>query len=1306
MYKINVVLIEMETTINTLLSEEFVQKIYHISDIHIRLYHRLDEYEHVFQQLYVFLEEEKQHVSSALIVITGDILHHKNELSPECIVVTHRFLARLSSIFPTIMIAGNHDALLNNRDRMDSLSAILHANPISRLYYLRDSGFFRYGNVVFGVSSLLDGKVLAMSEKKEDWTWIALFHGGVGRFSTAKGHVMEGMPLSRFDGYDLVMLGDIHLFQYLDGEKKRIAYSGSLISQNFTETDPHHGVLIWNIPDKTSHFHRIENPYAHCDALLEDHHLVFRGERIDLEDSQARQHLLSLLPEKGRMAITLTRTKTAADVERLRDFKASMPQMQITEKNVVRLLEFNGGGGSNNHDASNTTIIENHDDEEAAFQEYFQTLPEEWKTEADTIYPLLRSIHETRGGEASSWDLLRLEFDHMFGYGEGNVLDFQLMHETIGIFGENSAGKSSLIEIIVFMLYGQITRYSHGVSVPREVIHFREKKSRGMLRFRVGGIVYEIEKHMTLLKSQKIRVEEKLWKIHEDGVRKDLSEEHRKKTDKFVISRIGSCQQFLFTTIFLQQNEQSFRSMSPRDRKDFLYKILDLDRLEALHIEKADEHRLLKKELERMDKELARMSTTRALQVSIDETEQEVQTRKEEILCMEAQMIEKESLIREQHLQKRHDTTSTASSLQAKHHHLQKSLQEKQALLVETHDALRDAEMHRLVREQEWGVCQSFLLRTFGNDCEDSDILYNSEWEQLERLYKQRVASPSVPSSLTSDITTLSSHQDTTHYPTIEDTVHYSAEKHQSWTSQHHNTTSTTTISTDSILFREKEEKLASMDRSHDRSSFASWSLKKLMAFKEKQTIKREELSLSELEREKVEYERCWEELDITGLSRVEREIAALDAASDQASRIVDCLQFSDTCGSCTENRNSLADHLEKQESRRIRKVRLEEERMMLLERKCRADTLQEKIRLIVLQISILHDLDTVDVLIQNHGIKREIANLDAQITAIEQDKMEAMRIKKVEEIWERLRDLDQQRQHVVFMNQHVEKEILVKKELLKKIDDARKSRIVMEDAQRRVITTERNRGDLKREIVAMEEQLVQVEREKGAAAYNEEVEERIRQMDREKEELRTRLKTMTGEEATLSRKIWSLNQELEVIQTRKKEHDDLQERLRHLQVMLHVTGRDGYPMFLLQRHLPRIEEHLNEMIAPFLGGKRVAVRSEQKKESINILLYVMNGDSETIYVGGMEGFMIDAALKIVFTRISMQPRCGMFMIDEGISALDKKNMENLDQFFQFLEQFFPRVFIISHLREAQEFVQSSIHVRKDPLTQKSRLLC
>jgi DNA repair exonuclease SbcCD ATPase subunit len=91
--------------------------------------------------------------------------------------------------------------------------------------------------------------------------------------------------------------------------------------------------------------------------------------------------------------------------------------------------------------------------------------------------------------------------------------------------------------------------------------------------------------------------------------------------------------------------------------------------------------------------------------------------------------------------------------------------------------------------------------------------------------------------------------------------------------------------------------------------------------------------------------------------------------------------------------------------------------------------------------------------------------------------------------------------------------------------------------------------------------------------------------------------------------------------------------------------------------------------------------------------------------MGGMEGFIVDAALKIVFTRISRRPRCNLFIIDEGISALDKKNMENLDQFFQFLEQFFPRVFVISHLREAQEFVRKSIMVVKDPGTMKSRLV-
>ena len=64
--------------------------IYHISDIHIRLKDRHLEYRNVFDNLYKKLNRKKK---NSLIVLTGDILHSKDELSPECIDLTIDFFS-------------------------------------------------------------------------------------------------------------------------------------------------------------------------------------------------------------------------------------------------------------------------------------------------------------------------------------------------------------------------------------------------------------------------------------------------------------------------------------------------------------------------------------------------------------------------------------------------------------------------------------------------------------------------------------------------------------------------------------------------------------------------------------------------------------------------------------------------------------------------------------------------------------------------------------------------------------------------------------------------------------------------------------------------------------------------------------------------------------------------------------------------------------------------------------------------------------------------------------------------------------
>ena len=67
-------------------SDSDIKTIYHIADIHIRQLKRHEEYKSVFSNLYK--EIQKQGTDNAVLVVVGDILHSKNELSPELIEMT------------------------------------------------------------------------------------------------------------------------------------------------------------------------------------------------------------------------------------------------------------------------------------------------------------------------------------------------------------------------------------------------------------------------------------------------------------------------------------------------------------------------------------------------------------------------------------------------------------------------------------------------------------------------------------------------------------------------------------------------------------------------------------------------------------------------------------------------------------------------------------------------------------------------------------------------------------------------------------------------------------------------------------------------------------------------------------------------------------------------------------------------------------------------------------------------------------------------------------------------------------------
>ena len=1208
-----------------------IQSIFHLSDIHIRLYHRLeDEYEHVFHQMYKLLEQSRDKGEACLIVLTGDILHHKNDLSPECILTTLRFLNTLSSYYPTLFIAGNHDTLLNNPHRTDSLSAILAENDNANLHYLKYSGWYRYADVVFGVSSLLDQKMVRAEEQENiPWKKVALYHGGVGRFSTNKGFVMEGIPMSTFDGYDMVMLGDIHLHQYLD-KQKRIAYAGSMIAQNFGETDPDHGVLKWGVATGASSLIVLENPYRYCEAVLkEDRWLVMDGKTHDLDNV--------LLPEKGRLKVFVGQ-KTAQTLRALARLRSRYPSLQLHE-NVLPIPSCQQEELLRpTHGTDTIQLLDN----------YFSTLPADWQDLKEVVMAFFQdNLQSKTPCSASHFEILRLEFSYMFGYGPNIVVDFSQFpkHETIGIFGMNSAGKSTLIDVMLFLLYGNITRYKHSQTVPPEVIHFQQKTSSGMIRFRSHNILYEVQKKMTRSTNGKIKVEEKLFKVLHDGTRLDLSEEHRKKTDKFIISQIGTPSQFLFTNIFLQTNEQSFRSMAPKDRKDFLYDILGLSQLEEYYQQNLVQWKGNNILLEQLEKDL---KTEGVRPEQLEEVRAQLSQWEEEKLVCENSLSALQKKIRKK-LSLRQPCPLSAKELAS----------QKKNTLGKVERLRQEASR---LREQVASLGQSEAPSKHV----DLEQARNQLWEAIELLHQKVQPLPTLDLSRFQ----LGGGAD---QPTVDDAVSFRREVYERFLEKVRPILEGVD---EAGLTVRKEDLLSSLHPTPDPATDTATLQKELAQLPPTpdptQELREwtEQLSVWEarLVALRDEWKDRWDEWD------------QLQKEPDMV-RFMSGLRFNKKCSSCSHNGSVLGSCLEEAAGFRQQKEKLWEVISSSKEQQKQWEEEIVRARKKVVELQqrqcIFQQMSRLQHILGNRAIREKLCEVEAQ-----------RKLSQSKRAWEEAERVARQRQKVQEHNAEVEHEIQEKKQQVAILDRQRR---LWDEAHAAQTQWKETTALLEKEQARLAE-LVQWEKN---LEENERLDRWVQEKEEEEERLRLRLEKNRDGCLRKHQELGLLTEQAEARKKKEEQYNRLKKENSMLGRLLKVLHRDGLPMYLMEQYLLQLETRINELIRPFLKEKTIVLRKEQKKETANIVLSVSTLGSETLYLGGMEGFIVDASIKEVLAEVSLQCKSNLFLIDEGISALDKKNMENLDQFFQFLEERHPHVLIISHLSEAQHIVRHSLQVSK-----------
>lgn len=1280
-------------------TNETISHIIHISDIHIRLYNRQKEYADIFQKLFQKIREIKSSIPNLIIIITGDLLHSKNILSPESILITQQFLQQLAEITTTILIAGNHDALLTNNQREDSITAITKNIEIPNFHYLKYSGVYIFENLAIAVNSIIDNKwIYARDIQKRDTTThtVALYHGSVGLCETGVGFRMRGEKLvDDFAGYDYALLGDIHKFQFMDPEGKRIAYASSLIAQNFSEWNHPHGLLLWDLFGGNHQYHEIPNAFGFFVFNLQNNELFLEKEAVQLENIPTHiQHLESGINLKLNInqcspdfiaSVNYVVKKTIRDARIIHNYITSDEQETSSTKNATIQ-----NGGTNQFNMTHGELLSQY------LAETYKTLKPadvEYIIEKYNQYHIDAEIANDR--ELAHWELVDIEFSNMFGYGANNYIDFSRFNANsqspIGIIAPNSHGKSSLIDIILFTLFTKFSR-TRGTGVSKDIINIHCNNFKTKLTFKIGSEKYTILKEGKRELSEKIKItKNEFYKVNEAGETILLTDEDRKKTDKVIQDLIGSYDDFIFTNVQLQNNTNSFKEMTDKERKEYLYKVLKLDVWNNIVKMIAEITRPLRNAITFLEKSTENKSR--------DDYECKIKGINDELGALgdaiQDDKLKKEGFfnqidelrdklgpnIGEKYSVEKMEMENKSAGDSIKKNRIQ--IQEISSQIKELDDKLEGLRL--FLREEE-------IIKKY--DEQSLSIPPFTSTQHLRKMMK--IHSKLEPDEIIKDADSKVDKKEIANLKKLYDEyytlkIEY-ASKLYKMTPKDENLLKIETSGDDikqNLKAKNKElgvvnKKITTFSQEYEMYKMNEGIHRKYKAL----VVKKNDIVDFIKALESHEYDPkcvyCMKHPIVKQKMEKERELLNIEKEIKEICGALACFDF-DTNDSYIQSMAELKEKLEEKKSKKIMlessvaKMELEiEKEENILEK-------QEDIR---------------NKLAENKGIQAKHDKLDADCSELRG------RIKGMEEIAEayslaveiveiesknRVRsDFEQSKIYKDFVELESEKKMRGRYELT--IANLRiKYNGLDYDIQMATEKISKNNEIIEK---VRDSQKIMVENRKIEAGIYE-CETKIREIEKE-------INAFNQKNGVLTQQRQSLQKEYDAFIKNAVELKEKKNECGLLQILEQSLGKDGLPLKILNAYLQPITDSINSIIAPFIPRK---IRLHINNDDLILDSFTSSDSTKSVFIhGGMESFILDIAFKITLSNFAKLPKCNILFLDEGISAFDNERLSNIDMLFNFINRYFLKTILITHIDSIKENIQEKINIIKDE--QYSKIVC
>jgi len=1141
-----------------------------------------------------------------------------------------------------------------------------------------------------------------------------------------------------------VLLGDNHKYQYLN-KQKTIAYSSSLIQQNFGEDLTYHGIIKWNIINHSSEFIKVYNKYGYYVLHINNGKIT---EKLTNISKSPRIHFVIRNTNQIELNNIINYLNANYDVQQiLKEYIDN--NINYETKEVVEKL--------NSSIDQNELIIKYFDGKNIKKDDVKKIL--------EINNELNKDIIKHESNRNFRWNLISLKFSNLFSYGEDNYINFKRKHGVIGILAPNYYGKSSILDIILYVLFDKCSRGNI-----RDIMNIFKNDFMCKLKIGIGSYTYIIKKSGKRNKdSVKSRVD--FYRVIKDNI-ENLNGDDRRGTCENISTIFGEYTEFTYTTISLQNSNNNFIDMSQMTRKKFLNELLNIDIFDKL-LEIAQDKKkelLIEINLLKIGDDVNTLTTSKDsfkhqisdIGIEIDEI-----TRKISSICNMIETKRKELVPIDNNLK------SSIVSLNIK----------KDKLL----------KIEKEIKTQEYeNNCDKENI-----NCRIKKIVLIDESIINEKHQKIINSNKELSSKLHNDINELSIH--------IElDVVEYNQEElilEKETTLKNYEKNNTLILK-----LNESNKEFNDVINSYNELVSNIYSKIEVLILNRKSIIKLDEDidslcdmsgkykndietlkdDIREIDELLNKFHDEYETLDIKiseydGIDQLvdekqgyEKEIVEIDCEINKVSlqilngeKILEQLKnhkFNPECEYCVQNPfvmnayeirdKSLPAMIDEFNKLEFNKQQISNKIDYTIDEKYKIYlSLLEKKKIVHEQLNNKNDEKTknnmkLDKLLNNlldierkykiaidneenikfnnvinqdiKKLKEELDVLKHNYTQYNKNNDKIMKLNKLKEQYnKKLDELEINmekcsKNKIIIENNKKSRDDIdkIKKELSdidnfidieyenynknKKEKDVLNMSLIKIDEK--ILSNKERLIGVSMELKDIENEILKVELNEKNKIFNKRIENAIDEMEVEKNKLQKELTALNEGKMFLRIKLVSLEEKMERNYKNNQLLEEKQTEIELYKRYIESIQVDGIPYMLLQEYIPILEQEVNKILLSFVNFR---VKMKVSNTNVDVLLE----REEKTYVAqlssGFEKFVINLSLRIALTNLSKKCKPNFIAIDEGWGAFDHTNINNVGEIFDYMRNWYDKVIIISHIEELKGNIDEIIEIRKEGIESK-----